>query len=205
VYKLIITVLGGIGSGKTLSVVKELADSKNFAFTNFNLKSSLKKKYRRIHVDDVIIRGEKRKDDRINWEFWDDMKKEHKNFSIYLDEVHNLIHSRSSMSKTNILMSKWVSQIRKITSDSPNNHLYLISQTLRKIDVDFRELSQVFIKCQKITSPDGKVWIKRYYYDGLIDYQINKVSYKRIFLGNPYFKYYNTEEMVKFSDEGTYV
>jgi len=129
---MIIILLGGIGSGKSLSAVKEIIDTNQYALTNFNLMGI--KNFHRIKFADIIKK--EKKGLKVNWEFWEDVRRKHKNYSIYLDEIHNIIHSRRAMSKTNILMSKWVSQIRKILSDSPNNHLYLISQTMRKIDVD---------------------------------------------------------------------
>lgn len=192
--------MGGIGSGKTLSVVKETIDNKQYALTNFNLINS--KNYHRIKVSDIlkIYKNEKGKNDfKVNWKYWEQVRNQHKNYSIYLDEIHNIIHARRSMSKVNILMSKWVSQIRKILSDTPKNHLYLISQTLRKIDVDFRDLAQIFIWCRKFEIGD-KVYIKQYWYDGFDSYLRNRKSAIRVFRGNDYFKYYDRLRLITFSD-----
>ena len=202
---MIIILLGGIGSGKTLSAVKEITDNDQYALTNFNLKNM--KNYHRIKVSNILKKytNEKDKPDfKVNWEFWEKVRKKHKNYSIYLDEIHNIIHSRRSMSKVNILMSKWVSQIRKILSDSPNNHLYLISQTLRKIDIDFRDLAQIFIWCRKFDI-NGNIYIKQFWYDGLDMYLMNRRSATKIFKGNRYFKYYRTGEMITFSDAEQYL
>lgn len=197
---MIIILLGGIGSGKSLSVVKEIVDKKQYALTNFNLKNI--SNFHRIKVSDILVRIENDKgkvDFKVNWDFWEKIRKKNKNYSIYLDEIHNIIHARRSMSKVNILMSKWVSQIRKILSDTPNNHLYLISQTLRKIDVDFRDLAQIFIWCRKFEI-NGNVYIKQYWYNGIESYLMNKRSAVKVFKGNGYFKYYKTGEMITFSD-----
>lgn len=204
---MIILLLGGIGSGKSLTIVKEILKNDSYAITNFNLNLP-KNKYYRLKLSDFITieKDEKGRTTKqnVNWGFWDDIRKKHKNFSIYLDEVHNLIHARSSMSKRNILMSKWISQVRKILSDDPKNHIYLISQTIRKIDVDFRELAQLIIVCQKLQLK-SKVWIKLAFYDGLENYMYGNHLTKRIYLGNPYFKYYNTHEMVTFADADEFI
>ena len=199
---MIIIILGGIGSGKTLSVVKEIIDKRRYAITNFNLLNM--KNYHRIKISDIIIESEKIKDYSVNWDFWAKTRKKYKNYSIFLDEVHNLIHSRRSMSRLNILMSQWVSQIRKILSDSPVNHLYLISQTMRKIDVDFRELAQIIIECEKYEYK-GTVIILQKWYDGFSNWENNKATFKKSFIANPYFKYYDSNELVTFEDAEDFV
>lgn len=208
--QMIICIIGGIGSGKSLTAVKEIISSKQYALTNFNLKNY--KNYHRIRFSDVIKKeksdNERQKDKLVpvvNWEFWEDIRKNNKNFSIYIDEIHNLIHSRRSMSKTNILMSKWVSQIRKICQDSPSNHLYIISQTLRKIDIDFRELTQVFIRCSKV-EVGSDVYIINKFYESEISMLDNKRPlHKQIYRGNQYFKYYDSTEMIKFGDADVFI
>lgn len=197
---MIVCFLGGIGSGKSLSLIKEIENRNQFLFTNFELKKY--PEYHRIKFDDIFQeKGEKQYD--INWQFWNGMALKHKGYSIALDEVHNLIHSRRSMSAMNILMSKWVSQIRKILSDSEHNHLYLISQTLRKIDVDFRDLIHLFCVCTKVKDGDN-VWIKQKWYEGIDNYLDSRRKATTIFLGNPYFKYYDTKKLV-FGDEKVYI
>jgi len=197
---MIIILLGGIGSGKSLSAVKEIIDTNQYALTNFNLMGI--KNFHRIKFADIIKK--EKKGLKVNWEFWEDVRRKHKNYSIYLDEIHNIIHSRRAMSKTNILMSKWVSQIRKILSDSPNNHLYLISQTMRKIDVDFRDLAQIIIWCKKIIRRN-RVFIKQYWFNGFDSFVMERKYLTRGFLGNRYFKYYKTGEMVTFTDAEEYL
>ena len=199
---MIILILGGVGQGKTLSAIKEIIDSNQYVLTNFKLLNM--KNYHRIKVSDIINKAEKTKDYSVNWKFWDSIRKEHKSYSIVLDEISNIIHSRRATSKINVLMSKWVSQIRKILSDHPDNHLYLISQTLRKIDVDFRELAQMVISCQK-KEVGKKVYIRQKYYDGIGDYEFNFQRAVKIFLANQYFKYYKTTELVTFSDAEEFV
>ncbi|OGF62699.1 MAG: hypothetical protein A2Y62_14300 [Candidatus Fischerbacteria bacterium RBG_13_37_8] len=195
---MIILILGGIGSGKTLTAVKTIIDNSQYAYTNFPMQNY--KNYKRLRISDIIIRAKDKKEkDCINWAFWNKEIKEHKNYSIYLDEISNIIHARTAMSRTNILLSKFISQIRKVLQDNPSSHLYCISQTIRRIDIDLRELCQVIITCNS-AEVKGKTWIKLKYYNGITDYISNHCRLKKIFLGNPYFKYYNTEKFVTFGD-----
>lgn len=206
---MIICYLGGIGSGKTLSVVKNMIDNDAFCFTNMRLKKF--NKYHRIKKEDIIQsyhdeekKGKDKKSYKVNWGFWDHARKKYGRYSIYLDEIHNIAHSRRSMSRENVLISKWISQVRKILSDSTINHLYVISQTERKIDIDIRELTHVVILCTKKIIR-GKVWIKQYLYDSFASYQMSIPFMRKVFLGNPYFKYYDTNEMVQFGDEEEFI
>ncbi len=200
---MIIIILGGIGSGKTLTAVKNIVDTRNFAFTNFRLKN-LRGKYKRIEYSDVINKDEQNKKAVVNWGFWSDVKKNYKDYSIFLDEIHNIAHSRRSMSTTNILLSKWLSQIRKILQDSPTNHLFLISQTERKIDVDFKELAQVIISCKKFQV--GKnVYIRNNYYNSMENYYANRRTLSKVFKGNKYFRFFDSTELVEFEDGETYL
>lgn len=197
---MIICFLGGIGSGKTLSVVREIINKKQYTFTNFELKGI--SNYHRIEFNDIFKQIEKKSYD-VNWEFWNKQVNKNKNFSIYLDEVHSLINARRSQTAMNILMSNWVAQIRKILSDSADNHLYIISQTLRKIDVNFRELLHLICVCRAYNIK-GNIWIKQFWYDGLENYLNNNCRLKIAFLGNPYFKYYDTKRLV-FGEEKKYI
>lgn len=225
---MIICLWGGVGSGKSITVVKEMVDNESdIVFSNFRLKQPRDKPkifHHRLKYTDIIKYGEKKKDHRVNWDFWDDVRKKYKSYSIYLDEVHNIIHARRSMSSENILFSKFLSQIRKILQDHPTNHIYFISQTLRKIDVDFRELAQMFIQCESYTvkktttllsgkkKVDKKVYVVNSFYSpaqvlgqhGEIDIRVRS-AYKRKFLANPYFKYYDTLDFVTFSDAEEFV
>lgn len=202
-FKIIITIIGGIGSGKTLSVAKIIKDNPdNYPITNFNLKGI---DHHRLKYSDLITDDDETKKQNVNWDFWENIKKKRKNFSIYLDEAHNIIGSRQSMSKSNQLMSRWVSQIRKIMSDSPVNHLYIITQKPRRIDVNFRELTQVVIECIKKEYKGGKILIIQKYYDGFDMYEIRKKSARSFFIGNRYFKYYDTDEMVTFKDGDEFI
>jgi hypothetical protein len=55
---MIIIILGGIGSGKTLTAVKEIVDNKQYALTNFKLKNV--KNYHRLKIADILIKEDKK-------------------------------------------------------------------------------------------------------------------------------------------------
>lgn len=100
---MIIIYCGGIGSGKTISAVKEAYERSDYneAYTNFSTKKIPNCK--RIQLDWIIREdqaetktGKITTKKVVNWDFWNDIKKRGKRFSIYLDEAHNILHSRMS-------------------------------------------------------------------------------------------------------------
>lgn len=108
------------------------------------------------------------------------------------------------MTKRNILLSKWISQIRKILSDSPVNHCCIITQKINKLDKNWRDLLHVIVECKK-AEYNKKVYILQKYYEGEDGYINNKCKAKKYFLGNPYFRYYDSYDMVRFTDAEEYV
>jgi hypothetical protein len=224
--------LGGIGSGKSVSAIREIVEKKQFVYTNFKLKHF--KEYQRLKVCDIIktdiTREEGRRIDTkktmVNWEFWQNATREHKEFSIYLDEIQYLASSRSGMSKKNKIITLWLSQIRKVFGDNPHANIYLITQRFMSADVIFRELAHAFIVCKKLTicpqcetigtfckcgfNPRKKdVYIQQYIFDNandveLMDEYAMKHAKKGIFLANPYFKYYDTGEII-FDEAEVYI
>lgn len=208
---MIIIIVGAVGSGKTVSMVKKIVDEDRFCFTNFNMREY--KNYHRLKVSDIIMDmgDEKKKKLMVNWKFWDDQRKRKGGFSVYLDEIHNIADSRSAMSNTNRLITRWLSQIRKITSDSEND-LIIITQSIAQVDIRFRELAQMIISCRKIIKPYGgknkgeKVYIQWSFYWNIYDYEIGrKLKTSYVFLANPYFRYYNTLDFVTFEDAEVYL
>lgn len=228
---MIILILGGIGSGKSVTAIKYAVESNKKVLVNFSLKNQ---DIHRLKVTDIIAEeniGEKRDGTpiikkKINWDFWKELQG--KEFNIFLDEVHNLIHARTSGSNVNILMTKWVSQIRKLLGSSEKNHLYIISQRLNAVDIGFRELAEIIIYCQKYI-PDDNDLIKTKIYDS----RLNRYKYKMLpktyviryffigefaleryhsfiamggktydlrlmFLANEYFQYYDSYQIVEF-------
>ena len=214
---MIVAIVGTVGSGKSLSTVRTILKRNTTCFTNFNVKHDKIIRLLKDHIVTENIKGYKKNGDAIkekliNWDFWNTTIKKHKGFDICLDEVHNVIHSRLSMSKHNVLMTMWFSQIRKMLGVSEKNNIYLVTQKLNRIDVAFRDLLDVIILCKK-EKKGKKVFIHQYYFYGencLDNYCLYKINpslarkqrlYRHtFFLGNPYFKYYDSYELIKFGE-----
>ena len=201
---MIIIIVGGIGSGKSLSVVKELIErsDKSLAYVNFTTKGI--KNVVRLTMDMIlnyeVDKKGKRSPTSINFDYWANLRKENKSFSIYLDEVHNIIHSRQGMSKQNILLTKWLAQIRKVFGSAEKDHLYLITQRLGRIDVALRELAHYIIECDKVVK--GKdVWIIKKVYQGVDGYNSGVHMFKSCFKGNPFFNKYDSYEFITLGNE----
>lgn len=195
---MIIAYVGGIGSGKSLSMVRHIFQNKeNYPISNFTLKSI---KYHRIKYSDVVLKDKEGKVN-VNWDFWRKMLKEHKRFSIYLDELANFAHARRAMTSKNQAWNRFFSQVRKITGDSEHNHLIFASQSYWKVDVELRELIHVIIECEKIMIGSRVLILNRVWEDPH-RYELGcKHDYMLYFYGNPYFRKYVTTEMIHFGDD----
>lgn len=174
---------GGPGSCKTLSAVHYAMHSDN-VLANFDLRrhpnfTRLKMEHlidENTHVPEGCRKSVTEK--KVNWKFWN----EHRNCDVFLDEIHNIMNSRTAMSKKNILMSEWMSQIRKIwgsTGDvttlnfmrrmsngafnvafplllAKSRNLWFITQRPRKLDINARDLCHLYIQCNKLEIQDDK-------------------------------------------------
>lgn len=219
-------VLGGIGSGKTLYTVKKIITTPHQVYGNMTLTAP---NYHRIRTSEVLQYDQDEKGKisvAPNWEYWKAQIKKHKGFHIYLDEVHNLMNARRSMSKQNVALMAWVSQIRKVTGDSEIHDLIVISQELERMDITIRDLLNEIIYCEKITLPQhtptlaykrGKIQLldlpKTYimqtvftgtrcvpqYWSWRLGGARTYTS-RRAFYANPMFKYYNSYEIVEFGE-----
>lgn len=211
-------IIGGIGSGKTLSAVKEIVDNNKPCFVNFEVNHPkairLKEEHiiKKVEIDQGCYKDGREKPKKynyeVNWDFWNDYINTHGSFDIYIDEAHNVLHSRRSVTKWNVLFTMWLSQIRKILTSLEGNHLYLISQRITGIDVVARELAGeiIYVSCQKF---DNEVWIFKTYFTGQFCMESfaaffggsKSYSYRSYFYGCPYFKYYNTHSIVNFGEK----
>jgi len=214
---MIIAIIGTVGSGKSLSAVRQILKRDQKTFVNFSIKSKNTIRLKKEHIITDRIKGYKNTGEPItekviNWEFWNDAVKKYDGFDIVLDEVHNIIHSRMSMSKNNVLMTIWFSQIRKILGTSEKNHIFLISQKLSRIDVAFRDLLDIVIYCKKEVRGDD-VFIHQFTFNSdcvVDDYYFFKNNYNQakrmrlykrsVFKANSYFPYYDSYELIQFGD-----
>lgn len=150
--------LGQLGSGKSVSAVREMYedDSKRKTYTNlitYGIKNAV-----HIQPQDIIkkITDEKGKVKfELNSEYW---AKQKKPLNIIWDEIHLTANARSSMSKVNMVLSRFIAMARRITGfdERGYGHFIFIAQTERTIDVNIRELASeiryhighYFLRCE---------------------------------------------------------
>lgn len=218
--------VGGIGSGKSLTLAKWIVNSDDKVFTNFKVRSKNVTRLKNKHLFKEVVKG-KTKKLGVNWQFWNDQVRKHKGFSIAIDELHNVMHSRRAMSTQNVLLSKWVSQIRKLTGESESCDLVLITQVLQRADVSVRDLINQVVHCTKTVGDElvpttvyrwGKKTVldlpktfitltyftgsdcKERYYSWLSSGNIKAYDKRVAYVGNPFFKFFDSHEIISFGD-----
>lgn len=140
--------LGNVGSGKTLSEVREMVLNKknritysNITPTKIGMQTTLKH-IRPLTAENIfIVKGEgKQKKYEVNEQFWKSIKVP---INIVIDETHNLLDSRNSQSKVNRVVTSWQSAIRRILGETESGYgeLVYITQLIDSIDVRSRELA----------------------------------------------------------------
>lgn len=220
-------IIGGVGSGKTCSMVKDIIDRKEKTYVNFPVKTKNIVRLRKDHIMN-IERNEKGKiiKHSINWDYWKSVMLDG-GFDMVFDESQNIFHSRRAMSNWNVNFSKFLSQIRKILGESEHNHIYFLTQRFGGIDISLRELAHQIIICKKhqlgLTMPTKVrntqwqlktvnlpiTYIIKYTFvgenclDKLQQYYMGGSGYDYIsyFIGNPYFQYYRSYDIVDLDDD----
>jgi len=76
----------------------------------------------------------------LNKDFWKNIKEP---INVVIDEAHSIINSRRSMSKVNVIMSDWMSLIRRVLGADSTGYgeLVLITQLYNRIDIIAREMA----------------------------------------------------------------
>jgi len=148
---MIIGIEGGIGSGKTLSMVnlglEDLYKGKKI-FTNVKLKKV--KKYR----DRITYLTKEKVTDIFHLVKSGEFNME--NSTILIDEAHNYIDSRNSASSKNKIFSYWILQSRHTGKGSCD--IIYTTQELRQIDVRLRNNTDWIIQPNIIgTQRRGKI------------------------------------------------
>jgi len=145
--------LGNVGSGKSLSIIREMVDDETHYFSNIQTKSKGKHALKNNHVikRDMILHKEVkkiRKDGTVDYEikfnkdYWLKQKEKYGHFNVVLDEFHTLMEARKFMSKQNRVMGDFLALIRKVCSDSLHeSSLTLISQLDSRIDTIARQMA----------------------------------------------------------------
>lgn len=224
-------IIGNVGSGKSLLATYKVLNSQLPCFVNFNVRDdkTIRLKWKHLLKYESNKKGDSVIKD-VNWDFWNKAINKYRDFHIFIDELHNLMSARRSMSKINVTVSKWISQIRKIMGSSEMSHLFCISQSLRYIDIYIRELISEITYCEKIQTDDliktriyhkgkpkdvlmNKTFIKYMVFSGedciekFDDFKYDGLrswSRRYILLGNPIFQYFDSYELVRFG-EGEYI
>ena len=211
---MIIAIIGGIGSGKSVTTVKEILNKNRKCFVNFDIKSNnaVRLKVEHIIKDDITLtaNGKEIHNQSVNWDFWN-KEKDKGSFDIYIDEAHNIFNSRRSQTKFNMLFSLWITQVRKLFGDKEDRDLYLITQRLSALDVVARDLAGKIIYCKKIMPEATKnVYIIKYTFQGTyctdkfeafscgLTEKADNISF---FYANPFFKYYNSHQLISFGNQ----
>lgn len=173
---MIVGFIGKMGSGKTLSMTRELLKYKSRGYriiSNYGLSFP----HEKLDFGDLFLMAEE--------------QTPLGNVVIALDEVHILLDSRSGMSNTNKVVSFWLNQTRKMKVA-----LFYTTQHAHQIDKRLRANTNIFVFCEGLHVTKGG---RRYFicYNELTDGDYFK---RDIFVGDPYFRYYNTDEVIAFID-----
>ena len=149
---MIILSLGNPGSGKTASIVREMAMEASGRKSYSNIITKRIKSNSIINPEMIvsknIVKTIKKKSGemepvyelKLNVDFW---KSINEPIDVIIDEAHSIINARRAMSKVNVIMSDWLALIRRVIgqSDSGYGRLVLISQLLRRIDPIARDMA----------------------------------------------------------------
>lgn len=181
-------ILGYQGSGKTLYMVKiayEYYKKGYKIYSNIHLTGI---PYELITINDVI-----------ECKYHDAL--------VLIDEIHILLPSRNSMSKNSRkICDGFLSMVRKAKLE-----VYGSTQTMRKVDIRFREEADYLYYCTKYAFLYGKWDLVQHSQDLNKDIPIminlnvidaisnNSVDLK--FYGNPLFKLFDTRQIVKIKEK----
>lgn len=139
---------GGIGTGKTMSLVYFLLDHLNKGkkiYTNIkikNVRDTSKIEYLTKEMMQTIFELIKEK------------KMSMKNSSVFIQEMHNYIDSRNSASKRNKAISYWILQSRHTGLGSCD--IYYDTQELGQVDLRLRRNTDYLIRPLIVRKKDGK-------------------------------------------------
>lgn len=176
-------IIGRQGSGKTLLLVMlayQMLLKKKTIYSNVNLHFP----YQVLNYKDII-------DCNLQ------------NAAVLLDEIHQLIPARRSLSKRNVeICDNFLSMVRK-----QGLEVYGTTQTLRKVDIRFREEADYLYVTEKYILQNNQ-WIRYTHNENLpksvpimikVDitetYSNNTLSMN--FMGNKFFDLFDTKQIIK--------
>ena len=164
--------LGNVGSGKTLTEVREMFINKSNRKYYSNIKTKLKHQFDikpSMIINKEIIKEKKLRSGEteavykfsLNTQFWKNIKEP---INVVLDEAHAIINARRSMSTKNIIVNDWLSLLRRVLGQSESGYgeLVLITQLFNRIDNIARDMAtQIrYNVCHysKICKDCGNMW-----------------------------------------------
>ena len=224
---MIIVLVGNIGTGKTVALMRQIIIRGN-AFKTALTRGATKLPYKaivnfntlnipyaqRIRATDIIKerviettmpngKVTYKTKHVVNWEYWEDLRDNY-HFDVFLDELNTTINSRDAMSITNKLFSKWLFQIRKILGSSELNNIYIVTQHINQIDINFVRMAHIIMECKKIPVNDEIIISLKHYADENA-YQCGESYATKVFFADSYFKFYDSYRLVKFGDDEEYI
>lgn len=152
-------ILGNVGSGKTAFCVRLMALDWNHRRNYSNIITSLKNQIdlnKNMIIKKDLIRTVKKRNGieepvyklSVNIEFWKSIKEP---INVIIDEVHSIFNARKGLSKWNIILSDWISMLRRVlgATESGYGQLIMISQLQNRIDIIAREMATniTFVLC----------------------------------------------------------
>jgi len=167
---MIIAITGSMGSGKTL-LASALAYKYFSQGSNIYANYGLKFKHSPLMMSDIS-----------------DFSFDFSNALLVIDEIHLFMDSRQSATKTNRIISYFITQSRK-----RNLVLVYTTQQSNQVDKRLRNNTDYFIKCENLT-PGAK---KDMYIKWTITDMENN-SKKFVLIADPYFDIYDTHQIIDF-------
>lgn len=151
-------ILGNVGSGKTAFQVREMYHNPQRRTTYSNIKTPLPNVVQinpnMIITNEIVDHKKNRKTGEtepvykqsLNIDFWKNIKEP---INVTLDEAHSILNSRRSMSKTNIIITDWLSLIRRILGETQSGYgtLTFITQLPKRIDIIARDMARNVVYC----------------------------------------------------------
>ena len=138
--------LGKLGSGKSACAVKELVNNESDRKTYTNLTTTKINNVVHIKPEYIIKKTmvDKKEHFDLNTNYWIKQKKP---LNVLWDEIHLTANSRMSMSRINMVLSRFISMARRITGfdERGYGHFTFIAQKEGTIDKNIRDLANEII------------------------------------------------------------
>ena len=175
---MVIVFVGGMGSSKTLSMVRE---AEIYSRQGYTVYSNFKLNFPFVWIDSdllrKIIRGELELDNAV----------------LLLDEVHQIADSRLSASKKNVWFSYMVNQSRK-----KSVRILATTQFFSQVDRRLRLATSLLVFCsRKFIGENCRVTQQLAVQKSPEDFQVVKI---KSFWGNKFFNMYDSSEAIHLGD-----